>query len=89
MTDDKKNRHAYYKLTYHLVVVTKYRHKCIFEDIMNRWKQITLELFKKWDCELLEMNGESDHVDLLFDAPTQNNLANTINTGIKQSPLVM
>ncbi|GAB3808363.1 IS200/IS605 family transposase [Virgibacillus kimchii] len=76
----KRNRHAYYKLTYHLVVVTKYRHKCINEDMMGRLKVISADLFDRWDCEIIEINGETDHIHILFDAPPQINLANTINS---------
>lgn len=79
MNDYNKNRHAYYKLTYHLVVVTKYRHKCITHPMMERLKEITINLFERWDCKLIEMNGEEDHIHILFDAPPQINLANTIN----------
>lgn len=79
MTFYKKNRHAYYKLTYHLVVVTKYRHKCIDIKIMDRLVEITKNLFEKWNCDLIEMNGEEDHIHILFDAPPQINLANIIN----------
>ena len=79
MNDYNQNRHAYYKLTYHLVVVTKYRHKCISQPMMERLKEITNKLFERWDCKLIEMNGEEDHIHILFDAPPQINLANTIN----------
>lgn len=79
MNDYNKNRHAYYKLTYHLVVVTKYRHKCISQPMMERLKEITNNLFERWDCKLIEMNGEEDHIHILFDAPPQINLTNTIN----------
>lgn len=80
MTDYKRNRHAVYKLTYHLVVVTKYRHKCINDDVMERLKEISNNLFCKWNCEIIEMNGEEDHIHILFEAPPQINLANTINS---------
>lgn len=80
VTDYKRNRHALYKLTYHLVVVTKYRHKCINEDIMKRLKEIANNLFSKWNCEIIEMSGEEDHIHILFEAPPQINLANTINS---------
>ena len=80
MTDYKRNRHALYKLTYHLVVVTKFRHKCINENVMERLKEIANNLFSKWNCEIIEMNGEEDHIHILFDAPPQINLANTINS---------
>lgn len=61
-------------------MVTKYRHKCINENMMNRLKEISSDLFDRWDCEILEMNGEADHIHILFDAPPQINLANTINS---------
>ncbi|WP_245629939.1 transposase [Domibacillus robiginosus] len=41
MSEYNRNRHARYKLTYHLVVVTKYRKKCISESIMKRLREIT------------------------------------------------
>jgi putative transposase len=80
MVDYNKNRHAYFKLTYHLVVVTKYRHKCISNQMMARLKEITNSLFDKWNCNVIEMNGEEDHIYILFDAPPQINLANTVNS---------
>lgn len=80
MNGYNRNRHAFYKLTYHLVVVTKYRHPCINEDVMSRLREITKDLFNRWKCEILEMNGKEDHIHILFDAPPQLNLANTINS---------
>jgi len=47
--------------------------------MMERLKEITNKLFERWDCKLIEMNGEEDHIHILFDAPPQINLANTIN----------
>lgn len=80
MTEFKKNRHAIYKLTYHLVVTTKYRHPCINNVMHERLKEIANDLFTKWDCEILEMNGEEDHVHILFDAPPQIQLSKIINS---------
>jgi putative transposase len=80
MADYKRNRHAFFKLMYHLVVVTKYRHKCINPSVLERLKEITHRLFDKWGCEVIEINGEEDHIHILFDAPPQINLANTINS---------
>ncbi|WNS82456.1 IS200/IS605 family transposase [Domibacillus sp. DTU_2020_1001157_1_SI_ALB_TIR_016] len=80
MSEYNRNRHARYKLTYHLVVVTKYRKKCISQNMMKRLKEITDSLFEKWNCQVIEMNGEEDHIHILFDAPPQINLVNTINS---------
>ena len=58
--------HCVFNLSYHLVLVTKYRRKCITAPMLERLKVICTELTEKWECELLEFNGESDHVHLLL-----------------------
>lgn len=75
-----KNRHANYKLIYHLVVVTKYRHPVIIDPIKKRLEEVAENLFTKWNCEILEINSDKDHLHILFEAPPQINLANTINS---------
>ena len=75
-----KNRHSCYKLTYHLVVVTKYRHKVINKDILERLKEISRNIFKdSWACDILEINREEDHIHILFEAPPQVQLSKLIN----------
>lgn len=63
----KSHYHCVYKLTYHLVLVTKCRRKCFTGDMLDRLKVIITELCQKWDVELLAFNGEADHVHLLLD----------------------
>lgn len=58
--------HCVFNLSYHLVLVTKYRRRCISAPVLERLKTICTELTQKWDCELLEFNGEADHVHLLL-----------------------
>jgi len=78
--DLNRNRHSVYKLTYHLVVVTKYRHKCINKAMMERLKEIATNLLSSSDCEVIEFNGEEDHIHILFDAPPQIQLSKLINS---------
>ena len=63
----KSHHHCIYKLTFHLVLVTKYRKTCFTDEILNRLKEIVTDLCQKWEVELLEFNGEADHVHLLLD----------------------
>lgn len=63
----KSHHHCIYKLTFHLVLVTKYRKTCFTDEILNRLKEIVTDLCQKWEVELLEFNGEADHVHLLID----------------------
>ena len=63
----KSHYHCVYKLTFHLVLVTKYRRKCFTSAMLDRLKEIVTDLCQKWEVELLEFNGEADHVHLLLD----------------------
>ena len=58
--------HCVYNLQYHLVLVTKYRRRCITSPMLTRLQNIFSELCEKWECQLIEFNGESDHVHLLL-----------------------
>lgn len=64
--DLKTLYHCTFNLNYHLVIVTKYRRKCINKSMLAQLEVIFTELCKKWECELLEFNGEKDHVHLLL-----------------------
>ena len=56
-----------YKLNAHVVLVVKYRRKAINAEILTRLEEILKQTLNKWESELLEFNGESDHVHLLID----------------------
>jgi len=58
--------HCIYDLKYHLVLVTKYRRKVINKVILERLHEHFSRLLKSWECELLEFNGEADHVHMLI-----------------------
>lgn len=45
--------------------MTKYRRKAITADILSRLEVIFQETLGKWECQLVEFNGEPDHVHLL------------------------
>jgi putative transposase len=42
--------------------VTKYRKQVINSAILQRLQIIFEQTLEKWDCRLVEFNGESDHV---------------------------
>lgn len=78
--DYNTNRHSCYSLKYHLVVVTKYRHKVINKEILKRLDEIALNIFEeRWGCKIIELNGEEDHLHILFEAPPQVQLSKLVN----------
>ena len=80
MLNLQTNQHGVYSLSYHLILVTKYRHPCMTQEIQTRIQEVVESLFEKWGCTLIELNGEIDHIHILFEAPPQIRLASTINS---------
>ncbi len=79
--DYYSNRHSCYMLQYHLVVVTKYRHPVIKEELKDYLLTLSEELFKnKWKCNILSINTDIDHIHIVFEAPPQIQLSNLINS---------
>lgn len=76
----KSHWHCKYNLKYHLVLVTKYRKKCLNEPIRERLKEILEEALMKWECELEECDGEQDHMHLLIDAHPSLQLSKLVNS---------
>lgn len=74
----QKGWRTVYSLTAHLVLVTKYRRKVINQPILDRLNEIFRNTLEKWDCQLVEFNGEADHVHLLIDYPPHTQLSKLI-----------
>jgi putative transposase len=71
--------HCVYSLHFHLVIVTKYRRKAITKEMLERLRVIFRETLEKWGCELIEFNGEADHVRLLIETNPTVQLSKLIN----------
>jgi putative transposase len=63
----------------HLVLKTKYRKKIFNKEMLDFLDKILSELLEKWDCKLIEFNGETDHVHILFQYKPQICLSTLIN----------
>ena len=62
------NRHSCFWLQYHLVLVTKYRKPVLFGPIKDLVYQTIQTICDEKGLVILEMNGEADHVHILFEA---------------------
>lgn len=71
--------HSVYNLQYHLVLVTKYRKKCLKKEHLEHLKSTFERLLIEWDCELIEFGGEEDHVHLLLSAHPAMDMSKLIN----------
>ncbi|HEX2491738.1 MAG TPA: IS200/IS605 family transposase, partial [Blastocatellia bacterium] len=63
----------------HLVMVTKYRRKAITNEMLELLRVIFQETLEKWHSELIEFNGEADHVHLLFQTNPTVQLSKLVN----------
>jgi putative transposase len=75
----KTRSNSAFRLIYHLVLVTKFRRKSLNSEILDRLKSISNELLFKWECELIEFGGESDHVHLLIETHPSVDLSKLVN----------
>jgi len=71
--------HCVFSLHFHLVLVTKCRRKVITKDMLERLDTIFRETLEKWRSELIEFNGEEDHVHLLFQTNPTVQLSKLVN----------
>ena len=63
----RKGFRSVYKLTAHIVLVTKYRKRVINKERLERLQTIFKDTLEKWDCQLLDFNSESDHCHLIVE----------------------
>ena len=67
-----------YAIEYHVVWCVKYRHKVLTNDIENRLKQILYKIAADNNFEIIECNGELDHIHLLISCSPQHYIPDMI-----------
>ena len=74
-----RNCHALYNLEYHVVLVTKYRKKCINDAVFQSIKAQTDRIVQMKGGVIEAINYEGDHVHMLLSMPPQACMSTTIN----------
>jgi putative transposase len=64
----------------HLVFVTKYRKKVFTNQILSFMRKIFEEICTTFEAELIEFEGESDHVHLLIYYPPKMSISKLVNS---------
>lgn len=78
-TDLHQRSHCVYSLHYHLVIVTKYRRKCLSGEMLTEIERLARERCEVRDGQLVEINGEADHVHLLVSFPPHIAISEFVN----------
>ncbi|MFF4338970.1 IS200/IS605 family transposase [Kitasatospora sp. NPDC001540] len=76
----RTGRHCSFLLHAHLVFVTKYRHKVFADRHLTRLEEIMRSVCTDFEVELVEFNGENNHVHLLVNFPPKVALSKLVNS---------
>lgn len=77
--DTRSSSHSVFVMHIHLVFVTKFRHRVLRDRHLIRMEEIAREICQGLNCELVEFNGESNHVHLLVNYPPPVAVAMLVN----------
>jgi putative transposase len=80
MQNIRTGRHCTFALHAHLVFVTKYRHRVFDDAHLKRMEEIMRAVCADFECELVEFNGENNHVHLLVNFPPKVALSKLVNS---------
>lgn len=72
------NRHSCFLLSYHMVLVTKYRKPVLEGEVRGLVYRIIREILEERSCILHGLNGEPDHVHIFFDAGPETNILDLV-----------
>jgi putative transposase len=78
--DIRHGRHCVFALHVHLVFVTKYRRKVFDRDALQRLEAIFEKVCLDFQAELVEMNGQAEHVHLLIHYPPKHSVSSLVNS---------
>ena len=76
----RTGRHCVFNLHVHLVFVTKYRRDVFSDRVLNDLEDIFKSVCSDFEAELIEFNGEHDHVHLLINYPPKVAVSNLVNS---------
>ncbi|WP_405575541.1 IS200/IS605 family transposase [Streptomyces sp. NBC_01167] len=76
----RTGRHCTFVLHAHLVFVTKFRHKVFTDAHLRRMEEIMRDVARDFECEIVEFNGENNHVHLLVNFPPKVALSKLVNS---------
>ncbi len=74
-----KLRHSVTKLVVHLVFTTKYRRKLFTGEMIDALCASMKSACEKLECDLIEFNGEQDHVHILVGFPPKHSVSVLVN----------
>lgn len=78
--DIRTGRHVIFDIHIHLVFVAKYRRNVFTKTILQDLKSIFLEVCLDFEAQLIEFDGEGDHIHLLINYPPKVSVSKLVNS---------
>jgi len=75
----RRERHSVTDIKIHLICVTKYRQPVFNDDGLKLIEQSFRDVAAKMDFEVLEFNGEANHVHVLLEYPPKLSISQIAN----------
>ena len=79
-TDIRRGRHCVFLMHVHLVFVTRYRRQIFDHDATEKLRTYFSNVCAYFEAELVEMDGEPDHVHLLINYPPKLAISSLVNS---------
>ncbi len=79
-TEIYHGRHVVFNLHVHLVFVTKYRRRVFTKAILDDLRDVFTRICSDFEAELVEFDGEEDHVHLLVTYPPKMTISRLVNS---------
>lgn len=76
----RTGRHLVFSLYAHLVFVIKYRRNVFNKQLLDYLKLVFTDLCNSFEVQLIEFEGEQDHVHLLINYPPKLSLSKLVNS---------
>jgi len=74
-----KGRHSVHSLKAHLIFVTKRRGRVFNHEYLDFMRGVFVAVMRDFGGELVEFNGEADHVHLLIEYPPKHSISTIVN----------
>lgn len=78
-TNYRRGRHSVTNLMSHLIFVPKYRRNIFTAESLSAVEDSMRVVAQSMDFEIIEFNGESDHVHLLIEYPPKLSISTLVN----------
>ncbi|MGP8097124.1 MAG: IS200/IS605 family transposase [Steroidobacteraceae bacterium] len=76
----RRGRHCVFLMHVHLVFVTKYRGEVFTQVILGDLRNVFASVCRDFEAELVEFDGQDDHVHLLVNYPPKISVSALVNS---------